>query len=255
MAPSLKLVHSNDEVQTPYPVSAGGWHRKIENEAEEFSKLSYRYGFKAYAIVKLTSNLRGIIKPEIQGTNLDPEFLQHIDPDGGLDDCSLFKVLAQSCVPFAWQSGVNAYTGLVEAEDQHSTDQALDELLMSFDYEGGFCVPVHDPLGTRSVVVYIGPHFDNSAKYAKLVVETIELFDASIRSMDDEDEADIQLTELELSCLDCSISGADVEATAQKIGMSRHVVAAVLKSVCEKLDAKSVPQAIAKAVTVGIVVL
>ncbi len=124
---------------------------------------------------------------------------------------------------------------------------------MAFDYEGGFCVPVHDPLGTRSVVVYIGPHFDNSAKHAKLVVETIELFDASIRSLDDKDEAEIQLTELELSCLDCSISGADVEATAQKIGMSRHVVAAVLNSVCEKLDAKSVPQAVAKAVMGGIV--
>ncbi len=253
MAPSLKLVHSSDEVQTPNPVSAGGWHRKVENEAEEFSKLSYRFGFKAYAIVKLTSNLRGVIKPEIQGTNLNPEFLEHIDPDGGLDDCSLFKVLAQSCVPFAWQSGVNAYTGLAESEDQHSTDQALDELLTAFDYEGGFCVPVHDPLGTRSVVVYIGPHFDNSAKHAKLVVETIELFDAAMRSADNEDDAEVKLTDLELSCLDCSISGADVEATAQKIGVSRHVVAAVLKSVCEKLDANSVPQAVANAVLVGIV--
>lgn len=254
VTPSLKLVHSTDSVQEPNPVSAGGWHGKVENEAEEFAKLSYRYGFKAYAVVKLNSLFRGTMKPHIKGTNLDPEFLKHIDSDEALSGCSLFQVLSQTCVPFSWKSGVNAYTGQPETGEQSTMDRELDELLLAFDYEGGFCVPVHDPMGNRSVVVFMGPHFDNSAKYSKLVVETIELFDAAVRSASENDQlGKVQLTELELSCLDCSIKGADLDATAAKIGMSRHVVSVVLQSVCKKFGAQNVPQAVAKAMSFGFV--
>lgn len=254
VTPSLKLVHSTDTVQEPNPVSEGGWHGKVENEAEEFAKLSYRYGFKAYAVVKLNSLFRGSMKPHIKGTNLNPEFLKHIDSDEALGGCSLFQVLSQTCVPFSWKSGVNAYTGRSETDEQSEMDKELDELLLAFDYEGGFCVPVHDPKGNRSVVVFMGPHFDNSARYSKLVVETIELFDAAIRSASENEQlGDVQLTELELSCLDCSINGADLDATALQIGMSRHVVSVVLKSICAKFDAKNVPQAVAKALSFGVI--
>lgn len=254
VTPSLKLVHSTDSVQEPNPVSAGGWHGKVENEAEEFAKLSYRYGFKAYAVVKLNSLFRGSIKPHIKGTNLDPEFLKHIDSDEALGGCSLFQVLSQTCVPFSWKSGVNAYTGQAESDAQSEMDKELDQLLLAFDYEGGFCVPVHDPMGNRSVVVYMGPHFDNSSRYSKLVVETIELFDAAARSSRETEKLrDVQLTELELSCLDCSIKGADLDATAAQIGMSRHVVSAVLNSICTKFEANNVPQAVAKAMSFGVI--
>lgn len=254
VTPSLRLVHSTDSVQQPNPVSAGGWHGKVENEAEEFAKLSYRYGFKAYAVVNLNALFGGTMKPHIKGTNLDPEFLKHIDSDEALGGCSLFQVLSQSCVPFSWKSGVNAYTGQSETEEQSQMDRELDELLLAFDYEGGFCVPVHDPRGRRSVVVFMGPHFDNSARYSKLVVETIELFDAAVRSENENEQlGKIQLTDLELSCLDCSVRGADLDATAEQIGMSRHLVAVVLKSVCTKFEAKNVSQAVAKAMSIGIV--
>jgi len=181
MQHALRVVDREEHTPIPNPVDAGGWHLKVDDAANAFVGLSRNYGFKAFALVDISKRYNERLLPSIELTNLVPAFLSCLKDEGPLGDCSLFRVLEQTCRPFSWRSGVNAFTGLTNSKQTEASDKEFDELLSAFNIKGGFCVPVHDPRGKRSVVIYFGDNIDNSQQRENLIMDTISIFDGANR--------------------------------------------------------------------------
>ena len=250
---ALKLAHPQEELQIPNPEAAGGWHNLVEDAEGAFARLGDSFGFKAFAILDISKRFNGRVLPSIELTNLVPAFLSCIKDEGPLGECSLFRVLEQTCRPFSWQTGVNAFTGLIESADVPNGDKQFDELLEAFGIEGGLCVPVHDPRGKRSVVVYFGRNLDVSAQREELIVESIRLFDSTTRYLIQKAEANGPLLNArQVECLFLAAKGASNYQIAQQLDVSEHLVVAFLDSINEKLGTRTTAQAIAKAVEMNV---
>lgn len=250
---ALKLAHPQEDIQVPNPEAAGGWHNLVEDAEGAFAQLGDSFGFKAFAILDISKRFNGRVLPSIELTNLVPAFLSCIEDEGPLGECSLFRVLEQTCRPFSWQTGVNAFTGLIESSDAPAGDKQFDELLDAFGIEGGLCVPVHDPRGKRSVVIYFGKDLGGAEQREQLIVESIRLFDSSTRYMVQRTEAKGPLLNArQVECLFLAAKGASNYQIAQHLDVSEHLVGAFLDSINEKLGTKTTSQAIAKAVELNI---
>lgn len=254
MQHALRVVEQEEPTPVPNPVDAGGWHQKVDDALDAYVGLSRDYGFKAFAVVDISKRYNERILPSIEITNLVPAFLSCLEDEGPLGDCSLFQVLEQTCRPFSWHSGVNAFTGLPNAKDTEASDKEFDDLLAAFDIQGGFCVPVHDPRGKRSVVIYFGDNIDNSRQRENLVIDTISIFDGANRFASEQKTANSpKLSKRQVECLSLAAKGASNDEIADKLGLSVHLVAAFLISINEKLETSTTAQSIARAVDLEII--
>lgn len=256
MQHALRVVEQEQPTPVPNPVDAGGWHQKVDDPLDAYVGLCRGYGFKAFAVVNISKRYNERLLPNVEITNLVPAFLSCLEDEAPLGDCSLFQVLEQTCRPFSWRSGVNAFTGLPNSKDTQAGDKEFDELLAAFDIQGGFCVPVHDPRGKRSVVIYFGDNIDNSQQRENLVIETISVFDGANRyAMEQDAEKRTQLNDRQVECLSLAAKGISNGDIADKLGMSEHLVSAILISISEKLETGTTAQSIAKAVDLEIISL
>lgn len=256
MQHAMRVIEQEEHTPVPNPVDAGGWHQKVDDAADAFVGLSRDYGFKAFAVVDISKRYNERLLPNIEINNLVPAFLSCLKDEGPLGDCSLFRVLEQTCRPFSWRSGVDAFTGLINTKETETSDKEFDLLLSAFDIEGGFCVPVHDPRGKRSVVIYFGNKIDDSQQRENLIIDTISIFDGAKRyAAEQEALSKAQLSEKQVECLSLAAKGASNSEISDKLKLSEHLVAAFLASINEKLDTKSTAQSIAKAVDLEIISL
>lgn len=254
MQHALKLVELEEHTPVPNPVDAGGWHQKVEDAEEAFVRLSHDNGFKAFAVVDISKRYNEKLLPSIEITNLVPAFLSCLEDEGPLGDCSLFRVLEQTCRPFSWLAGVDAFTGLTNSKETESSDREFDQLLSAFDIEGGFCVPVHDPRGKRSVVIYFGKKIDNSQQRENLVIDSIGIFDGAKRFATEQSAAGkATLSAKQVECLSLAAKGASNHEIANHLELSEHLVSAFLASINKKLDTTTTAQSIAKAVDLEII--
>lgn len=256
MQHALRVVEQEQPTPVPNPVDAGGWHQKVDDAQEAYIGLSRAYGFKAFAVVDISKRYNERLLPSIEITNLVPAFLSCLADEAPLGNCSLFQVLEQTCRPFSWQSGVNAFTGLINTSGDEASDREFDELLSAFNIQSGFCVPVHDPRGKRSVVIYFGDNLDNSKQRENLIIDTISIFDAAHRyAMEQKAAMKVQLSEKQVECLSLAAKGASNHQIADKLNLSEHLVSAFLSSINEKLNTSTTAQSIAKAVDLEIISL
>lgn len=252
----LRVVEQEEPTLVPNPVKAGGWHQKVEDALDAYIGLSRKYGFKAFAVVDISKRYNERLLPNIEITNLVPAFLSCLEDEGPLGDCSVFQVLEQTCRPFSWRSGVNAFSGLPNSKDTEASDKEFDELLTAFDIQGGFCVPVHDPRGKRSVVIYFGDNIENSQQRENLVIDTISIFDGANRFASEQKTArSPKLSEKQVECLSLAAKGESNRDIADKLCLSEHLVSAFMISINEKLETSTTAQSIAKAVDLEIISL
>lgn len=256
MQQALRVVEREEHTPVPNPVDAGGWHQKVEDAVDAFVRLSRDYGFKSFAVVDISKRYNERLLPSIEINNLVPAFLSCLEDEGPIGDCSLFRVLEQTCRPFSWRSGVDAFTGLVNSKETETNDEEFDQLLSAFGIEGGFCVPVHDPRGRRSVVIYFGKDIDNSKQRENLIIDTISIFDGAKRHASEQSSASrAQLSDKQVDCLTLAAKGASNREIATQLKLSEHLVAAFLTSINEKLSTSTTAQSIAKALDLEIISL
>ena len=256
MQHALRVVEQENPIPVPNPVDAGGWHQKVDDALDAFVGLSREYGFKAFAVVDISKRYNERLLPSVEITNLVPAFLSCLEDEGPLGDCSLFQVLEQTCRPFSWRSGVDAFTGLVNSKETEAKDKEFDELLSAFDIAGGFCVPVHDPRGKRSVVIYFGNNIDNSQQRENLIIDTISIFDGANRYASEQKAASkALLSAKQVEYLSLAAKGASNREIADQLKLSEHLVSAILTSINEKLDTNTIAQSIAKAADLEIISL
>ncbi len=241
-------IGAQEEPQVPNPIEQGGWHHLVEDAQSAFTQLSESFGFEAFAILDISRRLRGLMLPSIDLTNLDPAFLEHIVDGASLGECSLFRVLEQACRPFDWETGKNAFSGLVENGESSDTDQAFDALLSAFGFEGGICVPVHEPTGKRAVIIYLGANIDALQDREALIVESIKLFDSTTRfKLEQSQSTDHILSIRQSECLYLASKGASNSEIAERLEVSEHSVVAFLNAAGEKLGTQTTAQSVAKA--------
>ncbi|MEM8540265.1 MAG: autoinducer binding domain-containing protein [Pseudomonadota bacterium] len=256
MQHALRVVEREEHELVPNPVDAGGWHQKVEDALDAFVRLSRDYGFKSFAVVDISKRYNERLLPTIEINNLVPAFLSCLEDEGPLGDCSLFRVLEQTCRPFSWRSGFDAFTGLPNSKETETNDKEFDELLSAFGIESGFCVPVHDPRGKRSAVIYFGNDVGSSKQRENLIIDTISIFDGAKRhAFEQRTTSRAQLSDKQIDCLTLAAKGASNREIANQLKFSEHLVAAFLSSINEKFGTSTTAQSIAKALDLEIISL
>lgn len=209
------------------------------------------HGFLAYAVLEINERRQGLVFPKMSFHGLGKELGVHISSVPDLTNCSVFLMLSETNAPFPFTTGYDCRDNT--PSDPGLLDNQLDTLLNMFGIQGGYCVPVSAPDGTRNVVMYFGPREEFYSRYPNLVLDTIESFDAIWHERRERlKRVYPALTTREIECLRGFRYGKKLNEIGEEIGLSEHSVKAYCMSAMTKLAAVRLIDAVTKGIEMGL---
>lgn len=206
------------------------------------------FDFKGFLVLRLPLETSLLLSENAVISNLPAEFMNEFDRLGLMRGCGFFARLRQSTLPAAFD-----FDSVAEDRPADLVESAK-ALFAQFDYAQGFCMPVHDAVGHRNAMLFVG---DRSAmSYNEIIELTMICLHAFQRLMDVSATVtkDVQvLTARELDCLRWTAAGKTSADIAAILSLSEHTVNHYLNRAAKKLDTVNRTQAVAKALRRGLI--
>jgi DNA-binding CsgD family transcriptional regulator len=221
---------------------------KTSFEAFKFlKKVAGQLGYDSFTVMGLPQFGEDLRSKQLVN-NWNPELTQAYDEYKLAGESPVLKRLRRSVLPFTWDVvGINA------SRPDHERELAID-LFTTFDMTDGIYVPVYSPGAPASAVGFSG----KNVKIAERDMDALHLIAMAacekLHAINmDTVTVGPQLSERERECLLWTASGKTSSEIGEIINLSEHTVNHYIGTATTKLDAVSRPQAVAKAMRLGLI--
>ncbi|MEM1365787.1 MAG: LuxR family transcriptional regulator [Pseudomonadota bacterium] len=223
---------------------------------------SVRTSFEAFHFLKRLANDLGYTRFTVLGlpelneqlggkvivNNWDPEMIQAYDEHGLAGDSPVLERIRTSMMPFEFNvAEVNKHRAKKQRE-------IVVELFNAFEMADGLYIPVHQPQGITSALGFTGQGVSVSTEDLSSLQLVAMTACERLREIGNiQTRAPVDLTERERDCLRWTAAGKTSSEIGTILSLSEHTVNHYITSATRKLDAVSRPQAVAKALRLGLI--
>jgi DNA-binding CsgD family transcriptional regulator len=206
------------------------------------------FGYTAFLVMRLPVATSLTLAENSVITSLPAQFLSAFDRANLLGSSPLVARLRRSTVPFTFSR--EDLVSERQGEDARHAAAVYTELA----YSSGVCVPVHDPEGRRSAVIFAGDRPAIEAEeLARLTMIAIHAHQRLTGVAGMHERPEQPLTEREIACLTWTAAGKTSADIASILSLSEHTVNHYLNRAAKKLDTVNRTQAVAKALRRGLI--
>lgn len=204
-------------------------------------------GFDAFTLFGMPSADASLRQSTMLGT-WRPELVAAYDEFELGGESAVLKRASRSPLPFTWQiEAINA--GLPDCKRQRAID-----LFSDFDMRQGLVCPVHVPDQPPFLLEFTGRNIPEEPSILHSMHMVALHATERLRSLTKPKRTDsVRLTPRELDCLNWTAEGKTSGEIAIILGISEHTVTHYLGLAAHKLNSNTRPQAIAKALRLGLI--
>ena len=220
---------------------------------EKLQVLASSHAMDHFALFDIQHQVDDELFPSLTTHNLDTALAERMEKLEGLKTSSIFRVLVSASTPFRWLVGVDAVTGTRIGKTK--SDEEWDQLFDGSDIVGGYCIPVHAPGKRRSALLFFKKLEKPKARYAELVVDSMELFQQELAvDIDNTDHQSLQsLSASERSCLVWCACGKTSGEIGTILSLSEHTVNHYFTIAGQKLGTNNRVHTVARAIKLGLI--
>jgi DNA-binding CsgD family transcriptional regulator len=212
-----------------------------------FKSLCKDIGLESFIVFNLPSYARRLSDSYII-SNWSPELLQVYDELALANECPMLDRVRHTTLPFTWSAED------LEPRIGHADTLKAAALFRSYDMNFGCTIPVHTCNREVLAACFSGRDpIKQPSILHNLHLISIHAVEQLRQTVSEQRKQALKLTPRERDCMIWTAAGKTSSEIALILSLSEHTVNHYLQKTCRKLDSVTRPQAIAKALRLGLI--